>query len=716
MSSAVAVETSAVELASASPFRTSERRLGTRWWNYLKALLGTPSQRRLARAALYVDAVRYWEGEFQRLRDADLLRTAQRLRGRARGGEPLDRLLPEVFGLVCVAAQRRVGLRPFDVQIAAGAVLHFGALAEVATGEGKTLVATFPVTLNALLGKGVHVTTVNDYLARRDAEWTGLIYNALGLSVGCLQQEMDDDARRQAYACDITYGTASQFGFDFLRDRLKSVGGACQAAPFWLPWTTQTALRQTFDPRVQRGLFFAVVDEADNIFIDEARTPLVISTGTRLASEEEQVVYRWADRLARQMRRQVHFTLDEKKDKIELTEEGKRLARYAQPPTGKHAQAMDKLHEHLERAVRAHYRLRRDQHYLVQDGKVIIIDEGTGRPMPDRHWQEGLHQAVEAKEGVPITVAAEHAAQITYQRYFRLYEKLSGMSGTAWANFWEIRRVYKIWVVRVPTNRPVRRRQLPDRIFPTEEAKFAAVVEEVARLRAQGRPVLVGTRSVEKSERLSQLLTAAGIPHQVLNARPENAAREAAIIAQAGRPGTVTLATNMAGRGTDIVLGGNAEALAWERLRAQYPSRSLVPPQEWQKVVAEITAGQDLQALHEQVVAAGGLHVLGTERHEAARIDQQLAGRAGRQGDPGSCQFFLSLEDELLEVLGPARQEKLRRRSQQGRGPWNSYRRYFLKAQRLWERQHYRQRLDLLYYEKQRQEILKELAADPYVD
>jgi preprotein translocase subunit SecA len=698
------------------PVRPANR-LGRRPFNYFKALLGLPPQRRLAQAALRVPHIRYWEKEFSRLSDAEIKLRGQQLRGRARGGESLDALLPEVFGLVCVAAVRTVGLRPFDVQLAAGAVMHRGALAEVATGEGKTLIATLPTSLNALLGKGVHVTTVNDYLARRDGEWTGLIYNAIGLGVGVLQMKMTDDERKRAYEADITYGTASEFGFDFLRDRLKVAGGQGQAMPFWLPWTTTGPLAAPLDPKSQRGHHFALVDEADNIFVDEAKTPLIISTGTRQARPEECEVYLWSDGLAKQMVRDEHFTLDEKKQKVELTEEGKKLARYANAPVGEHSHAMDKLHEHLERAVHAHFRFRRDQHYMLQDGKVVIIDEATGRPMPDRHWREGLHQAVEAKEGVSITKASDHAAQITFQRYFRLYKKLSGMSGTAVQNFWELRRVYKIWVVCVPTNRPVIRESLPDRVFPTEDAKFAAVAEDVARMHLAGRPVLVGTRSVEKSEKLSQRLTEAGIPHQVLNARPENAAREAEIVAQAGRPGAVTIATNMAGRGTDIILGGNAEALAWERLRERYAVRSAVPREEWERVVKEIEAGQNLKELGRQVAAAGGLHVIGTERHEAARIDRQLAGRAARQGDPGSAQFFLALDDELLEALGPWRQESLRQRGLRGGDVnWEDYRGTFQRAQRKMERRHYRQRFDLLMYEKQRQEILKDLGADPYVD
>jgi preprotein translocase subunit SecA len=652
----------------------SFNRFGPRCFNYMRAFFGTPSQRRLGRAALMINPIRHWETEFSRMSDAELKQYGLRLRGRARGGESLDRVLPEAYGLVCVAAQRTIGLRPFDVQLAAGVVLHHGAFAEVATGEGKTLVAAMPVYLNALTGKGVHLTTVNDYLARRDAEWIGPIYQMLGLTVGVLQMQMEESLRAQAYRCDITYGMASEFGFDFLRDRLKLSTAKGAASPFWAPWTIQAAqYTRPMDPRIQREQHhFALVDEGDNIFIDEARTPLIISAPTRPATPEEQVVYHWADRLARPMIRDTHYTLDEKKQKIELTEEGKQLARYSNPPVGPHSHAMDKLHEHIERAIHANHRFRRDQHYMLEGEKVVIIDEFTGRRMPDRHWREGLHQAVEAKENVPVTVAADHAAQITFQRYFRLYKKLAGMSGTAAQNFWELRRVYKLWVVCVPTNRRVIREQMPDRVFPTEDIKFDAVVDDIVRLHKQGRPVLVGTRSVEKSEKLSAKLHAAGIPHDVLNARQHEL--EAHIVEKAGQPGKVTIATNMAGRGTDI----------------------------------KLTPG---------VAESGGLHVLGTERHEAKRIDRQLAGRAGRQGDPGSAQFFLSLDDELLEALGPAKQDRLKERGLRGGNiDWQSYRRKFLRGQRKMERRHFRQRMDLLHYEKQRQEILKDLGADPYVD
>jgi preprotein translocase subunit SecA len=656
-----------------APLRESgKNRLGRRWSNHLKALLGTPAQRRLARAALQINTIRFWEKEFGALNDAELRQRGLQLRGRARGGETLDHLLPEAFALVCVSALRTLSLRPFDVQLAGGVVMHHGALAELATGEGKTLTASMPAYLNALTGKGVHVTTVNDYLANRDAEWMGPIFQALGMSIGVLQQQMSDEARGRAYRSDITYGTASEFGFDFLRDRLKVSGDKSQAQPFWAPWTANGSSSQPLDPRNQREHNYAIVDEADNIFIDEARTPLIIAAPTRMATPEESVVYHWANQVGQNMVRDKHYTLDEKKQKVELTDEGRQVARYSNPPVGPHSHAMDKLHEHIERALHSHFRFRRDQHYMLEKGKVVIIDEYTGRRMPDRHWREGLHQAVEAKEGVPITASSDHAAQITFQSYFRLYKKLSGMTGTAAQNWMELRRVYKLWVVTVPTNAPVIREQWPDRVFPNENAKFAAVVEEIIRLRDQGRGLLIGTRSVEKSEKLSELLHQAGVEHQVLNARQHD--REAQIVALAGQRGRVTIATNMAGRGTDI------------------------KPEP-------------------DVVAVGGVHVLGTERHDARRIDRQLAGRAGRQGDPGSCQFFLALDDELLEGLGPNKQLALEQRGKRGGNlNWQSYQPLFMKAQRRVERRHRRQRVDLMLYEKQRQEVLKDIGADPYVD
>jgi preprotein translocase subunit SecA len=550
-------------------------------------------------------------------------------------------------------------------------VMFEGALCELATGEGKTLTAAFPVFLRALANRGVHVATVNDYLAKRDAELMGPVYQALGLSIGYLQQKMEDTERQAAYRKDVTYGTASEFGFDFLRDRLKRSGGQVASTPFWGPWTVRPG-HVGADPRVQRGHFFALVDEADSVFIDEARTPLIISAPTREAKPEECVMYYWADDVAKQMRHGEHFTLDVKKDKIEVTELGRQMARYSSPPSGPHAPAMDKLIEAIEKAIQANYRFVLDHHYMVIDNKVVIVDESTGRPMPDRHWREGLHQAVEAKEKAPIHVAADHAASITYQSYFRQYEKLAGMTGTVVQNWKEIRRVYKLWVVQVPTNMPVLRKRMPDLVFPTEPQKFDAIVQEVKRMREAGRPVLLGTRSVEKSEAVSSRLTALGIPHRVLNARQDK--EEAMIVSQAGQPGMVTVATNMAGRGTDIKLGPG-------------------------------------------VAENGGLHVIGTERHEAIRIDRQLLGRAGRQGDPGSGQLFLSLEDKLLEALTPERHQRLIAIGHKGGNrDWRIFRKLFVIAQKKTERKHYRQRLDLMHYERQRKELLGDLGADPFVD
>jgi len=692
-------------------------RFGVRWWNQAKALFGPPSCRRLAYAALQIPQIRAWEDDFSKLTDAEVRHKGQQLRGRCRGGESLDHILPEAFGLACVAAKRFLGLRPFDVQLAAGVVLHNGGLAEVSTGEGKTLIATLPVALNALLGKGVHVTTVNDYLAQRDADLTSRVYTALGLTVGCLQQKMSDDDRKQAYASDITYGTSSEFGFDFLRDRLKTKSSGGQSVPFWAPWIGSAQDFKPLDPKVQRGHHYALVDEADNIFVDDARTPLVISTGSRPATEEEAVVYIWADKLAKEMAHEQHFYLDEKKQKVELTDNGRQLIRYSNPPYGEHSHAMDKLHEHVERAIQANHRFRLDQHYMVHEKKIVIIDESTGRPMPDRQWNDGLHQAVEAKEGVPVTLKTDHAAQITYQSYYKLYTKLSGMTGTAIQNYWEMRRVYGLWVVQVPTNRECVREVMPDRVFPTEDAKFDAIVNEVKRLKEQDRPTLIGTRSVDKSEKLSKKLIEVGIPHFVLNAKPGNAEREAEIVAQAGKPGAVTIATNMAGRGTDILMGGNAEAMAWTQLKTQYKHRHQVPPDLWKQMIEQVELADNTRSNQAIVVKAGGLHVIGTERHEAARIDRQLIGRAARQGDPGSCQFFLSLEDEILEGLGQSRQEYLKKLGEKGGARnWDTFAGEFLKAQGAIERRHYRQRLDLMHYERQRQETLKELSADPYVD
>ncbi len=658
----------------AHPHRTIANvpgRLGPWVVNRTLATTAPPWRRRLARAALFVPRVRHFERHFDALPDAELRKASMVLRGKARGGWNLDKLVPEAFGLAAVAIHRALGFRPFDVQIGAGVVMHLGGLVELATGEGKTVTAALPAYLNALSGKGVHVTTVNDYLAKRDMEWIGPVYNLLGMTVGCLQQKMDDRDRVAAYKADITYATAAECGFDFLRDRLKVRGGQADAVPFWAPWAADAGGRP--DPRVQRDLHFAIVDEADSIFVDEAKTPLIIANPTQPATEAEQVVFLWADKLARAMKRGDHFVMDLKKDKVELTDAAREMVRYSNPPRGPHAEAMDKLHEAVEKALHAHYRFTRDQHYMVNgEGKIVIIDEGTGRPMPDRHWRDGLHQAVEAKERVTIQAPSGHAAQITFQSFFRLYKKLGGMSGTLLPNFWELRKVYRRWTTKVPTNQRSRRDVIPDEVYPTEDAKFDAVVDKTRDMVAAGRPVLIGTRTVEASEKLSAKLTAGGVVHKVLNARQD--AGEAEVVAEAGQPGRVTVATNMAGRGTDIKLGPG-------------------------------------------VVEAGGLHVIGTERHEAERVDRQLIGRAGRQGDPGSAQFMVSLEDQLLEGLGHAKRDELAALGKSGGDhDWQSHAPLFRLAQRRIERKHFRQRLDLLNYDRQRQEMLQDIGADPYVD
>jgi preprotein translocase subunit SecA len=651
-------------------------RLGNPILHQVRQFFGTKAQRRYAKAGLQINAIRHWEEIFTKLNDAEIKSTSMKLRGRARGGENLDKLLPEAFGLACVAAKRTVNMRPYDVQLAGGIIMHFGALAELATGEGKTLTASLPTFLNALTGKGVHVATVNDYLAKRDYELNYPIFDMLGVTGGVLQMKMPDDKRYAAYRQDITYGMASEFGFDFLRDRLKvrgqsSIGGV----PFYRAWDHDggtAEMKQQIDSNTQRDFYFAIVDEADSILIDEARTPLIISTASRPATPEESIVYYWADKIAKTVRYEEHFTFDMKKQKIELNEAGRHLCRYSNPPTGEHAQAMDKLFEAVEKAVFAYVRYRKDQHYMIHEEKIVIIDEYTGRRMPDRHWREGLHQAVEAKEGVAVTMPSDHAAQVTFQAFYKLYKKLGGMTGTAHPNEREFARVYKLPVVAIPTNRPMIRQQLPDKVFATEDIKFQAVAQDVKQLVDQGRAVLIGTRSVEKSERLSEKLKALNIKHEIINARQHET--EAQVVSRAGQPGAVTIATNMAGRGTDIKLG---------------------------KGVAE----------------AGGLHVLGTERHDARRVDRQLCGRSGRQGDPGSAQFYLCLEDELLEALGHDRFEKLKSSGRENkRSDWQAYQPLFETAQTKMERKHYKQRVDLMVYEKQRQEILKELGADPYVD
>ena len=551
--------------------------------------------------------------------DDELVAESARLRERRAAGEDWKALEAEAYALVRETAAREIGLRPFDVQVFGAAVLSRGMVAEMKTGEGKTLVATMPSYLEGISGRGIHVVTTNDYLAKRDAEWMGRIHRRLGLEVGLIQAQDSPATRRKAYAADITYGTNNEFGFDYLRDHLAL----------------------TPQGRVQRELNFALVDEVDSILIDEARTPLIISG--QVSGEVE--TYKTFAKLAGRLQRDVHYEVDEVKQQVLVTEEGVAATERALAiPNLYAAEGVDLVH-HLESALRAKELFHRDHHYIVEDGEVKIVDEFTGRILEGRRYSEGLHQAIEAKEGVAIKEETRTLATVTLQNYFRLYDKLAGMTGTAMTEAAEFASIYGLEVMEIPTNRPVARIDHDDVIYKTEAAKWRAVVADIKERHEKGQPVLVGTVTIETSEKLSEMLKREGIPHEVLNAK--NHTREAEIIAQAGRPGAVTVATNMAGRGVDIQLGGNAEALAEKELRRE----GLEPwDEEWPARLAEAVAKYEAQVAEdrEKVLAAGGLYVLGTERHESRRIDNQLRGRSGRQGDPGESRFYLSGEDELV--------------------------------------------------------------------
>src|SRR5579875_1138067 len=645
--------------------------------------IGNKHERDIRRIRPLVDAINALEPELQQLTDAELRARTDRFREQIRSRmeqvpsdspdwmrqlqQALDEVLVPAFATVREAARRKLNMRHFDVQLIGGIVLHQGKIAEMKTGEGKTLVATLPAYLNALAGYGVHIVTVNDYLARRDAEWMAPIYRSLGLSVGVITHDLDDAQRRLAYGADVTYGTNNEFGFDYLRDNMKYDLADC----------------------VQRGHHYAIVDEVDSILIDEARTPLIISG----PAEESTEKYYRIDKIIPRLIRDIDYTVDEKFRTVTLTEEGvskcERLLGIQNLYDPVH---IETLH-HIYQALRAHALFKRDVDYVVKNGQVIIIDEFTGREMPGRRWSDGLHQAIEAKEGVKIERENQTLATITFQNYFRMYRQLAGMTGTAETEAAEFRKIYGLDVVVIPTNRPLIRYEYPDVVYRTEKEKWDAVVNGILQedgtrvggirqFYERGQPVLVGTISIEKSEKLSEMLKRAGIPHQVLNAKYHE--REARIIAQAGRKHAVTVATNMAGRGTDILLGGNPEFLAREyclknKLATPYAAAGplvgadgvapgvvlfqhegriyQVPYEQWKPVYDRFAA--ECQAEHDEVVQLGGLHVLGTERHEARRIDNQLRGRAGRQGDPGSSRFFLSLEDDLLRIFGGDRIKSL---------------------------------------------------------
>lgn len=610
------------------------------------------------------------EPRMRALSNEELRGMARAWRARYRGGETLDALLPEVFAAVRECARRTIGLRHFDVQVLGGWFLHRGHVVEMATGEGKTLVATLPAALNAIPGKGVHIVTVNDYLASRDCNWMGAVYRGLGFTVGCIQTGMPQEERRAAYACDITYGTNKEFGFDFLRDQVRRRAVARELGDVLRRWDIEHGELARTLGYAQRGHYYAIVDEVDSVLIDEARVPLILS-GSADQPSPFAAAYRWADEVARRMRPGTDFTITLRDQKVELTQEGRQRVRQLAINLGSAPPADRPTHVLIEQAIRAHRLFTLDREYLLQDGKVVIVDEFTGRMLPDRNWQLGLHQAIQAKEGLPITEESRTLATVTYQRYFKLYRKLAGMTGTALDARREFRRVYGLRVSRVPTNRPLIRRAMPDVLFRSRHEKLRAVVQQIQELHRQGRPVLVGTRSVDKSEELSRELTRLGIAHSVLNAKKH--AEEAAIVAQAGQRGQVTICTNMAGRGTDIVLGPG---------------------------VAEL----------------GGLHVLGTERHDARRIDRQLGGRAGRQGDPGSYQFMVALDDDLVRRRYRRFTIWLRRLTRRWRGRGFTFfalRWFFSFAQRRVERAHLMARVALMERDKWLDEVHDLFGLDP---
>jgi preprotein translocase subunit SecA len=590
-------------------------------FSILKKIIGTKNDREVNRLIPIVERVNSFEPSLSPLSDAQLKDKTAEFKSRLEAGETLDDLLPEAFAVVREVSKRVLNMRHFDVQILGGIALHEGKIAEMRTGEGKTLVATLPVYLNALEGQGVHVVTVNDYLATRDAQWMAPIYNALGLTVGIIVHGLTDEERQASYNADITYGTNNEFGFDYLRDNMK----------------------YEFSQFVQRQLHYAIVDEVDSILIDEARTPLIISG----PSEESTDKYYKIDKIIPKLEKETDYTVDEKARTVILTEEGNIKAERLIGAGNLYDPSNIELVHHVLQGLKAHALFKRDVDYVVKEGEVIIVDEFTGRLMPGRRWSDGLHQAVEAKEGVKIESENQTLATITFQNFFRMYNKLAGMTGTAETEAEEFGKIYNLDVLVIPTNKPMIRRDQPDVIYKTEKAKFRAAIGEIEELHKKGQPVLVGTISIEKSEVLSGLLKKAGIRHSVLNAKHHE--REAEIIAQAGRSQGVTIATNMAGRGTDIILGGNPNGIAKEMLRDK-PEHT---EEEWQHALAE--AEKQCALEREQVVAAGGLYIMGTERHESRRIDNQLRGRSGRQGDPGASRFYLSLEDDLMRIFGSER-------------------------------------------------------------
>jgi preprotein translocase subunit SecA len=644
----------------------------------ITSMFGSSNARYLKKLQPQVDAITALEPKMQALTDLELRDQTAKFRRRLMAGETLDDLLVEAFATCREAGRRVLGMRHYDVQLLGGIVLHSGSISEMVTGEGKTLVATLPAYLNAL-AVHVHVVTVNDYLARRDMEWMGPLYMSLGLTVGVIQSHMETEDRQKAYGCDITYGTNNEFGFDYLRDNMRMAAKGDDNFP-------------KYHQQVQGPLQYAIIDEVDNILIDEARTPLIISG----PAHDDITRYAKADRIARMLRKDLHFEVNEKEHSAHLTDEGVRAAESLAGVESFYTAGHMEWPHLIDNSLKAHHLYKRDVNYVVKEDEIIIVDEFTGRLMPGRNWSDGLHQAVEAKEGVRVKEENQTLATITLQNFFKLYDKICGMTGTAMTESAEFWKIYHLDVIAIPTNKPLRRKNNPDVIFRSEPEKYQAVADEIERMNKwdvlllnngeelwgkilreseesiefqpkeskqrqtisrdeireiepRGRPMLVGTVSIERSELISRMLEERGIAHQVLNAKHHQ--REAEIVAQAGRKGAVTIATNMAGRGTDIILGGNPEAMAWAQLQEKYPTRLEVPLDEWDTLVAEIEQREQTKPEGRVVAAMGGLHILGTERHEARRIDLQLRGRCGRQGDPGSSRFYLSLEDDLMRIF-----------------------------------------------------------------
>ena len=634
--------------------------------------IGTGSRRKLAQWGLLLPKIEAHEAANRPLGMAELRKQSLSLRYRAKSGESLSSLLPEAFALVRESSKRLIGMRHFDVQILGGIGLFHGSIAEMETGEGKTLTASLPLYLHALTGKGAHLATVNDYLASRDADILRRVYESLGLTVGVVQTKDDSPTRREAYSADITYGTAKEFGFDFLRDRLLQRRLGVEQSGFLGEGAAARRGDQSGEKPVQRGLHFCLVDEADSILIDEARTPLIIGSLGEKARETIVATYRWAAEIAPRFLEDEHFHFEEDEKRVDLTPKGRQFMRSLPRPANVESMGLVDLYEYTERAIKVKREFHLNRHYVVVEGEIVIVDENTGRLAEGRKWRDGIHQAIEAKEKIEVTMPTGQAARVTIQDLFLRYQHLAGMTGTAVTAAHEFRRIYKRPVIAIPTNRPSRRTKLPDRVFGSSDAKWHAIVEEVHELHEKGRPILIGTRSIDKSVLLSELLKQRNLPHQVLNAH--NIALEAEIVAQAGQSGNITVATNMAGRGTDI-------------------------------------------KLTEATREAGGLHVICTELHDSARIDRQLMGRCGRQGDPGTTRHYMSLDDDVLKnAFGPEVADRYTRVGEARAEGLESYGNILKQAQRKVERKHFRDRMILLHHEKERKKLLREMGHDPYLD